>query len=69
MLALEPQTHQNHDARPADASERIHPFPAVPGFREDLHVGTPIDQQGEPRANDGQRVDEDHTELPADSRR
>jgi hypothetical protein len=68
MLALEPQTHEHHDPRAADPSERIHPVEAVAGFGQDLHVGPPVDQERESRANDGERVDEDDTQLPTECR-
>ena len=68
MLTLEAQTHQYHDARAADTSERVNPLAAVAGLGQDLHVGPPVDQERESGANDGERVDEDDTELPTDCR-
>ena len=68
MLALEPQTHQHYNARTADASERVNPLATVAGLGQDLHVGTPVDQQRESCTNDGKRVDEDDTQLPTECR-
>ena len=40
------------------------PTEAAAGLRQDLHVGTILDQQGQPGADHGQRVDDDHPQTP-----
>ena len=62
VLTREAQAHQHDHAGPPDAPDRLDGLIGVAGLSEHLHIRSVVDQEPGTGSDDGERVDEDHSQ-------